>query len=156
MQRTKVAFFLYLIENGLNIALALALVHPLGVRGLALSLSISYTVAALLALAVFHQWFGRLAPAATWAPLTRVVIATIPMAFVVLLVSNLSGSTSTAALFARVVGATVAGALAFGATVVWLGRRSESARRRPPPPPSSSPPPPVRPLDTPRIVPYRP
>jgi putative peptidoglycan lipid II flippase len=157
MQRTKVAFFLYLIENGLNIVLALALVHPLGVRGLALSLSISYTVAALLALAVFHQWFGRLAPAATWAPLTRVVIATVPMAFVVLLVSNLSGSTSTAALFVRVVGATVAGGITFAAAVIWLGRRSEAARRRPPPPPPPPPPPsPVRPLDTPRIVPYRP
>ena len=48
MQRTKVAFFLYLVENALNVALALALVHPLGVRGLALSLSIAYTVAALL------------------------------------------------------------------------------------------------------------
>jgi putative peptidoglycan lipid II flippase len=157
MQRTKVAFFLYLIENGLNVVLALALVHPLGVRGLALSLSISYTVAALLALAVFHQWFGRLAPPAAWAPLTRVVIATIPMAFVVLVVSNLSGSTSTAALFARVVGATVAGGITFAATVIWLGRRSEASRRRPPPaPPPSSPPPPVRPLDTPRIIPYRP
>jgi putative peptidoglycan lipid II flippase len=156
MQRTKVAFFLYLIENGLNVVLALALVHPLGVRGLALSLSISYTVAALLALAVFHQWFGRLAPAATWAPLTRVVIATIPMAFVVLLVSNLSGSTSTAGLFARVVGATVAGGLTFAATVIWLGRRSESTRRRPPPAPPPPPPSPVRSLDTPRIVPYRP
>src|SRR6185437_5325423 len=107
MQRTKVAFFLYLVENGLNVVLALALVHPLGVRGLALSLSIAYTVAALLALAVFHQWFGRLAPADTWAPLWRVVIASIPMALVVLLVSNLSGSTSTAGLFARVVGAVV-------------------------------------------------
>lgn len=157
MQRTKVAFFLYLIENGLNIVLALLLVHPLGVRGLALSLSIAYTVAALLALAVFHQWFGRLAPPAAWAPLTRVIIASIPMALVVLLVSNLSGSTSTAALFARVVGATLAGGLTFAATVVWLGRRSDSARRRPPPPsPPSAPPPPLRPLDTPRIVPYRP
>ena len=58
MQRTRVAFYLYLVENALNIVLALLLVHPLGVRGLALSLSIAYTVAALLALAVFHQWFG--------------------------------------------------------------------------------------------------
>ena len=73
MQRTKVAFYLYLVENALNIVLALLLVHPLGVRGLALSLSIAYTVAALLALAVFHQWFGRLAERATWAPLVRVV-----------------------------------------------------------------------------------
>ena len=71
MQRTKVAFYLYLVENGLNIVLALALVHPLGVRGLALSLSIAYTVAALLALAVFRQWFGHLADRETWAPLLR-------------------------------------------------------------------------------------
>ena len=98
MQRTKVAFFLYLVENALNVVLALALVHPLGVRGLALSLSIAYTVAAFLALAVFHQWFGRLADPATWAPLWRVVIASVPMAVVVLVVSNLSGSTTTSAL----------------------------------------------------------
>jgi putative peptidoglycan lipid II flippase len=157
MQRTKVAFFLYLIENALNVVLALALVHPLGVRGLALSLSIAYTVAALLALAVFHQWFGRLAPSEAWAPLGRVVIASIPMALVVLLVSNLSGSTSTAGLFVRVVGAVVAGGLTFAAAVIWLGRRHDAARRRPPPPPPPEPPPrPSRPLDTPRIVPYRP
>ncbi|HEX4163461.1 MAG TPA: murein biosynthesis integral membrane protein MurJ [Acidimicrobiales bacterium] len=157
MQRTKVAFFLYLIENGLNVVLALALVHPLGVRGLALSLSISYTVAAFLALAVFHQWFGRLAPPETWSPLWRVVVASIPMALVVLLVSNLSGSTSTAGLFARVIGATIAGGLTFAGAVIWLGRRHDSARRRPPPPPPPEPPPrPSRPLDTPRIVPYRP
>ena len=36
MQRTKVAFYLYLVENALNIALAVVLVRPLGVRGLAL------------------------------------------------------------------------------------------------------------------------
>jgi putative peptidoglycan lipid II flippase len=157
MQRTKVAFFLYLIENALNIVLALALVHPLGVRGLALSLSIAYTVAALLALAVFHQWFGRLAPSESWTPLWRVIVASNPMAVVVLLVSNLSGSTSTAGLFARVVGAVVAGGITFGACVIWLGRRHDSARRRPPPPPPPEPPArPTRPLDTPRIVPYRP
>ena len=158
MQRTKVAFFLYLIENGLNVALAFALVHPLGVRGLALSLSISYTVAALLALAVFHQWFGRLAPAETWAPLWRVVVASIPMALVVLVVSTLSGSTSTAGLLARVVGAVIAGGATFAAVVVWLGRRHDASRRRPPEPPAPPPPPPspLRPLDAPRIVPYRP
>ena len=47
MQRTKVAFYLYLVENALNIVLAVVLVHPLGVRGLALALSIAYTVAAV-------------------------------------------------------------------------------------------------------------
>ena len=48
MQRTRVAFWLYLLENAVNVVLALALVQPLGVRGLALSLSIAYTVAAVV------------------------------------------------------------------------------------------------------------
>ncbi len=160
MQRTKVAFFLYLVENALNIVLALALVHPLGVRGLALSLSIAYSVAALLALAVFHQWFGRLADRDAWAPLWRVVVATVPMAVVVLVVSNLSGSTTVPGLVARVLGAVVAGGLTFGAVIVLLGRRHDA--RRPPPAPPGPPPPPrpstplapavrrVSPLGTPR------
>jgi len=130
MQRTRVAFYLYLVENALNIALALLLVHPLGVRGLALSLSIAYSVAALLALAVFHQWFGRLAERSSWAPLVRVLIAAVPMGIVVLVVSNLSASTSLGSLLARVVGSVVAGGLTFGAVVIWLGRRHDA--RRPP------------------------
>jgi putative peptidoglycan lipid II flippase len=146
MQRTKVAFYLYLVENALNIVLAVLLVRPLGVRGLALSLSIAYTVAAVLALAVFRQWFGRLAERETWAPLWRVVAASVPMAVVVLVVSNLSGSTSVGALLARVVGAVVAGGLTFGAVVVWLGRRHDTRRRPPPARPQS----PFGPLGEPR------
>ena len=131
MQRTKFAFYLYLVENGLNIVLALLLVHSLGVRGLALSLSIAYTVSALLALGLFHQWFGRLAEREAWAPLVRVLIASVPMAVVVVVVSNLSASTSVAGLLARVVGAMVAGGLTFGAVVIWLGRRHDTHRRPP-------------------------
>jgi putative peptidoglycan lipid II flippase len=133
MQRTKVAFFLYLVENGLNVALAVVLVGPLGVRGLALSLSIAYSVAALLALAVFRQWFGRLGEAGAWEPLRRVALACVPMAVVVLVVSNLSGSTTTLGLAARVLGAVLAGGAAFAATVVWLGRRNDRRRRAPAP-----------------------
>ena len=131
MQRTRVAFYLYLVENALNVALALILVHPLGVRGLALSLSIAYSVSALLALATFHQWFGRLAERETWAPLVRVVIAAVPMAVVVLVVSNLSASTSVAGLAVRVFGSVIAGGVTFGAVIIWLGRRHD-AHRRPP------------------------
>ena len=71
MQRTKVAFYLYLAENGINVALAVALVHPLGVRGLALSLSVAYTVSALVGLAVLREWFGHLGDPGAWAPLRR-------------------------------------------------------------------------------------
>jgi putative peptidoglycan lipid II flippase len=152
MQRTKIAFYLYLVENALNVALALVLVHPLGVRGLALSLSIAYSIAAVAALAVFRQWFGRLGDRETWAPLWRVIAATIPMAVVVLVVSNLSGSTSVTGLLARVVGAVVAGGATFASFVIWLGRRHDM-RRRPPTAPPAGPVGPVRgPLTSPRAL----
>ena len=87
MQRTKFAFYLYLVENGLNIVLAFVLVHPLGVRGLALSLSIAYTVLAVLALGMFHQWFGRW-PSRYLGPAGARPHRTVPMAVVVLVVSK--------------------------------------------------------------------
>jgi putative peptidoglycan lipid II flippase len=129
MQRPNVAFFLYLIENGLNIVLALALVGPLGVRGLALSLSVAYTVAAVLAYLTLRHWFGAIGTSEVWSPLWRVVVATIPMGAVVLVVSNLSGSTSFTALLARLVAAGVCGVVVFVAVVIALGRRHETRRR---------------------------
>ena len=129
MQRTKVAFFLYLGENGINIALALVLVHSLGVRGLALSLSIAYSVGALVGLAVLRKWFGRLGTAATWAPLRRVGAASLAMGVVVLVVSNLSGADHGIVLLARVFGAVAAGLLAFLGVIAWLGRRHDQQRR---------------------------
>jgi putative peptidoglycan lipid II flippase len=132
MQRTKVAFFLYLGENAINIALAVGLVHSLGVRGLALSLSVAYTVSALVGLAVLHQWFGRLGTAATWAPLRRVALASLAMGvvvLVVLVVSNLSGAERGLALLLRVAASVAAGVVTFGAVIVWLGRRHDLRRR---------------------------
>jgi putative peptidoglycan lipid II flippase len=129
MQRTRIAFYLYLVENGLNIALAVTLVHPLGVRGLALSLSIAYSASALLGLVVLRRWFGPLGTPALWAPLRRVLVASVPMAAVVLVVSNLSGSTTSLGLFIRVAGAIVAGGLTFMAVIVWMGQRHDALRR---------------------------
>ena len=48
MQDTRTAFVLYVLENGTNILVAILLYHPLGVRGLALSYSVAYTVGALV------------------------------------------------------------------------------------------------------------
>ena len=126
MQRTKVAFYLYLIENAINIALAVVLVRPLGVRGLALSLSVAYTVGALLGLALLRRWFGPLGTEGTWTPLRRVGVATLAMGVVVLVVSNLSGATHGLLLFGRVVGAIVAGL----AVYVGRDRRARSPGRQ--------------------------
>jgi putative peptidoglycan lipid II flippase len=130
MQRTKTAFFLYLGENGINVALAVALVHPLGVRGLALSLSVAYTVSALVGVAVLRKWFGRLGTSHTWTPLRRVAVATVVMGAVVLVVSNLSGATHGVALLARVAAALAAGGITYGAVIIALGRRHASPTRR--------------------------
>ncbi|HVB90817.1 MAG TPA: murein biosynthesis integral membrane protein MurJ [Acidimicrobiales bacterium] len=128
MQRTKVAFFLYLGENALNIALAVVLVGPLGVRGLALSLSVAYSAAALAGLALLRRWFGHLGPAATWIPLRRVAVASLPMGMVVLVVSNLSGATGDVGLLARVTASVVTGLATYVGLIIWLGRRHDSRR----------------------------
>jgi putative peptidoglycan lipid II flippase len=130
MQRTKVAFYLYLAENAINVVLAIVLVHPLGVRGLALSLSIAYTVGAVAGLALLRQWFGPLGTRATWEPLGRVGIASAAMGVIVLVVSNISGATHGIALLLRVVGSVVAGLAVYGAVAVVLGRRHEDRIRR--------------------------
>jgi putative peptidoglycan lipid II flippase len=49
MQNTRSAFWLYVAENGINIVLAVALYRPGGVRGIAASVTIAYTIAAGLA-----------------------------------------------------------------------------------------------------------
>jgi putative peptidoglycan lipid II flippase len=130
MQRTKVAFYLYLIENTINIALGVALVHPLGVRGLALALSVAYSVSALLGFALLRRWFGPLGTEGTWTPLRRVGLATVAMGAVVLVVSNLSGATHGPLLLARVVGAVVAGLAVYWAVAVVLGRRAATRQRQ--------------------------
>jgi peptidoglycan biosynthesis protein MviN/MurJ (putative lipid II flippase) len=125
-----VAFYLYLIENTINIGLGVALVHPLGVRGLALALSVAYSVSALLGLALLRRWFGPLGTEGTWTPLRRVAVATVAMGVVVLVVSNLSGATHGPLLLARVVGAVVAGLAVYWAVAVVLGRRAATKQRR--------------------------
>jgi len=129
MQRTRVAFNLYLIENGINVVLAVVLVHPLGVRGLALSLSVAYTVGAIIGVTLLRRWFGRLGTPETWDPLRRVAVASLAMGVTVLVVSNLSGSMQGLFLFARVVGAIIAGVVVYAGVAILLGRRYEARAR---------------------------
>ncbi len=51
----KVVFMLYVVENGLNIVLAFALVDRFGIAGLTIALSVAYTVAALLGVLVLRR-----------------------------------------------------------------------------------------------------
>jgi len=130
MQRTRLAFWLYVIENGLNVVLALALVHALGVRGLAVSLSVAYSVAAVLGLLVLRSWLGRLAAPGAWQPLRGVLIATAVMGVAVLVVSNLSGSATGYGLLVRVVLSVVTGVVVFVGTAGVLASRRRGSRPR--------------------------
>jgi putative peptidoglycan lipid II flippase len=129
MQRTKVAFFLYLVENAINVALAVALVGPLGVRGLALSLSVAYSVGAVLGLAVLRRWFGPLGSPAIWEPLRRVALSSLAMGAVVLVVSNFSAANHGLGLLLRVLASVVVGGGAFVAVTVVLGSRHQARVR---------------------------
>jgi putative peptidoglycan lipid II flippase len=123
MQDTRTAFRLYLVENGLNIVFGVALVGPMGVRGLALSLTIAYSVAAVLALAVVRRRVGGLGGDDLVTPVKRVLLASVVMGVVTVLAVNVSGAASGPALLGRVVLAVVVGILAYGATAALLGAR---------------------------------
>ena len=127
MQDTKTAFKLYLIENAINVVLALALIGPLGVRGLALSLSIAYSVAALIAMSVVRGRVGGLGGPDLTTPVKRVLAATGVMAVVSVVALNVSGASSGLGLLARVTFAVVTGAFAYGGTAALLATRQ--ARR---------------------------
>jgi putative peptidoglycan lipid II flippase len=135
MQDTKTAFRLYLVENGLNIIFGVALVGPLGVRGLALSLSIAYTLAALLALWVIRQRVGGLGGPELTIPVKRVLAASAVMGVATVLALNVSAAPSGFGLLARVVLAVVVGLGAYVATAAVLAQRSErrTTEGRPPP-----------------------
>ena len=128
MQDTRTAFRLYLVENGLNIVFGVALVGPLGVRGLALSLSIAYTAAALLGLAVIRQRVGGLGGDDLTIPVKRVLGASGVMAVATVLALNVSGAPSGLGLLARVVLAVVVGLVAYVATAGVLARSAPSGR----------------------------
>ena len=132
MQRTRVAFYLYLVENALNVVLALVLVHPARrARPRALAVDRLQRVGA--------AGPGRLPPVvrapgrarASWAPLVRVVIAVVP-----------DGRRRPRGLQPLGVDQRrrppgpgrrlrLAGGLTFGAVVIWLGRRHDARTAAP-------------------------
>ena len=84
MQDTRSVFVLYFWENAVNVALALALYPVLGVRGLALSYAVAYTVGTALAVARLRRDTGAVDVAGTARTWVRIGVASAAMAGVVL------------------------------------------------------------------------
>jgi len=121
MRDTRTPFFLYLLENGLNIVLAFALRSVLGGRGLALSLAIAYSVAAVAALLVLRARVGGLGGFVVARYVARTVICSLVMAFVVAVVLAGVGSDQGFGLLERVVAAVIAGVAAYAVAAGLAG-----------------------------------
>jgi hypothetical protein len=133
MQDTRTAFYLYVVENLINVVVGVALVGPLGVQGLALSLSIAYSVTAVLAIGVLRRRLGGFGGDQVTQPLKRVLVASAVMAVVTILVVNVSSAQTGFGVLFRVVLAVAAALIAYAGTAALLAARAAKHRSRPHP-----------------------
>jgi len=124
MQETRTMFFLYVLENGLNIVLALVLYGRFGVQGLAASYSIAYTAAALVSLAVLRRrlpgsWTSGLSGWTVRLALVTGAVAASAAGTVVALDAGLAPGAARAVI--QLACATVVGAGALVLVAPWLG-----------------------------------
>ena len=127
VQDLRAAFWLYAFENVVNIVLAVALAGHYGVRGIALSISLAYSVGAVVALGFVRSRVHGLGGDLVGGPLGHVLLATCALVVASALGSNVSGSETTFGLLGRVALGAGAGA---GAYVLAAGGLAERAARR--------------------------
>lgn len=112
MRDVRTAFWLYVLKNSLNVGLAFLFVPSLGVSGLALSLSVSYTVAAAVGLLRLRQVTGGLEGRAILRTLTRSTVTSALGAAIMALVATNVGSDHGFALILRLGTALLLGGVA--------------------------------------------
>jgi putative peptidoglycan lipid II flippase len=119
LEDTRTPFYLNLLENAVNIVLALALFDSLGVPGLAYAFSGAYAVAAVVTLAVLGRRIGGLRGRGIGTSSGRVLIVSAAAGGGAWVAGNAVGWASTgAAIAASVLGFAVAGAVAVGGLMV--------------------------------------
>ncbi len=127
VQDLRSAFWLYALENGINIVLAVALAGHFGVRGIAFSISAAYTLAAVVALGYVRTRVQGLGGEILGRPLGHVLLSTAALVVATVLGSNISGSETTVAALGRVALGAGAGGAAY---VLAAGGLAELAHRR--------------------------
>ncbi|HVB02039.1 MAG TPA: murein biosynthesis integral membrane protein MurJ [Acidimicrobiales bacterium] len=138
MRDTRTTFALYLFENALNIAIAIALYHRLGAQGLALSYSIAYTLSALGAVYLLRERLGTIGGRSVVRSSVRALVLSLLMAVVVALLVAVIGTGTGISGWLRLVVAITAGigTYVFGAGVAGVlgkrrSRQRQLRRRRP-------------------------
>jgi putative peptidoglycan lipid II flippase len=91
LRDTRTPFFINLVENALNVVLALALYPALGVPGLALAFALAYLVSGVLAVLALRRRVGRLDARRTLRSLARIATACLAMAGAVAAVIRVVG-----------------------------------------------------------------
>jgi putative peptidoglycan lipid II flippase len=94
LRDTRTPFLLNLVENALNIVLALVLQPALGVPGLALSFALAYNISAVLALLTLRRRVGQLDHTRTIRTLSRIGAACAVMAAAVAGASRVVGDSA--------------------------------------------------------------
>lgn len=117
MQNAKTVFWLYVFENGVNIATAFPMHAMWGVEGLAASQSLAYTAAAVVGLVVLRRHTQGIDGAVLTQSLLRIGLATAAMAGPVLVVRNFANQTPALA----VIGGILSGAVVYLAAARLLG-----------------------------------
>lgn len=121
MADTRSMFGLYLVENAINVVLAVALVGPLGVRGLGIAYAAAYTIGALVAGWHLRQRTGGLGGRHLAATLARVAGASAAMAVAVVAIAALPWATGPAGSALRTGAAVVTGVSVYVVVARLLG-----------------------------------
>ncbi len=138
MQDTRTVFYLYAVENAVNVALALVLYPWLGVRGLALAYALAYTVGTAVAMVHLRRRIGGMDGPAVARSWLCVAVASAAMAAVVVVSAAVLDAPGAEVAVGVVAGVTVylVGARILGVEELsmLLQLRALPSRRRPPQP----------------------
>jgi putative peptidoglycan lipid II flippase len=120
MQDTRTPFVLNVVENGVNVVLAFALVGHFGVQGLAFAYSAAYIVAAAVTFAALRRRVGRLEGKRLLSTTMRIAIASAVMGVAAYLASRAVGSPSGGGAVVRLVVGVVVGVVVYGTCLLAL------------------------------------
>jgi len=126
---TRTPFFLNLVENALNIVLALVLEPALGVKGLALALALAYTISAMIAFVTLRGRVGLLGGRRLALALGKIGVASATMAGAVLVVASQVGGDDGGGAIVRTGAGVAVGLVVFVVTAVALRTEELDALR---------------------------
>ena len=129
MRDTRTPFLLNVVENVINIGLAIALEPWLGVKGLALALALAYSASALIAFVALRRRVGLLGGRRLLLAVGKVAVASAAMGLSVVLVAYRVGGAEGGGAILRTGVGVVVGLLVFAVTVVALRTEEVSALR---------------------------